>query len=241
MTLNQSEAGHIIKNCIKGFATKKFHQFITMAVSVNITDSNVTIANTIKNTSITLDLISWESLVACREEVSKSLAAKKDGNWMLHPGKNIRVSLSTYLKFIYIHIREWKKDNPTAKGVSFHEKDWQDLSEYFVSSNESQLAKKVMTTMMRLETKSKMKQNCEGCVKGYASQKDHDCLMNASTLAYVVMEKIDIKPQDFILMMAQEAAKQGFVLERPHLAYKRVKNFQMDAIKGAVINADYDF
>lgn len=212
-----------------------------MAVSVNIADSYVKIENIIKKCSITLDLNSWENLVACNEEVSKFLAAKKTGNWILHVEKNIRISISSYNNALFIHIREWKKEKPTIAGVYFYEKDWKDLQEHFVSSEESKIARKVMATIMRLETKAKMPQSCPGCVESYPSQTDHDCLMNAASLAYSVMDKIEIKPQEFILMMAQEALKQDHLLERPYQAYKRVYYLQMNAIKDEVVEADYNF
>ena len=217
-----------------------FPHSVIMAVRVNITDSSVKIENVLKNTSITLDPGAWTSLAVCSEEVAKSIIARKNGNWLLHASKNIRISTSLFHNAMYIHIREWNKNMPT-KGVSFHEKDWPQLSEHFVSSDESKLAKKVMTTMMRLETKNMMKERCEGCIHEYPSQRDHDCLMNASGLAYDVMDGINIKPQDFILMMAQEAVNQGLVLEKPHLAFKRVKTFLMDDIKDSIVEADYNF
>lgn len=212
-----------------------------MAVRVNISDSAVLIENVVRKTSITLDLTAWENLVVCSEDVAKAIADKKNADWMLHLGKNIRISTSNFNKAMWIHIREWHKDSPTCKGVTFLEKDWQDLTEYFVSSDESKLAKKVMTTILRLETKAKIKENCEGCVQSYPSQKDHECLMNAEGLAYCVMEKIEIKPEDFILAMAQEAMKQGLVLEKPHMAFKRVKSFQMEAIKDSIVENDYSY
>ena len=106
-----------------------------MAVNVNISESSVEIENVFKKRSITLDPIGWENLVGCSEEVAKSIANKKNAEWMLQPTKNIRISTSIFNKVMYIHIREWYKDNPTAKGVSFYEKDWPELSEYFVSSD----------------------------------------------------------------------------------------------------------
>ena len=114
------------------------------------------------------------------------------------------------------------------------------LSEHFVSLDENRLAQEVMTTMMRLETKNLMNENCEGCVNDYPSQKDHECVMRAPRLAYTVLEKIDIKPQDFILMMAQEAMKQGLVLHKPYLAFKRVQTFLMNDIKDDIVDADYN-
>ena len=213
-----------------------------MAVSINITDSAVKIENVLKKSSFTLGLTAWESLVDCSKEVAKSITDRKSSNWILHPAENIRISTSIFNSAIYIHIREWKKDYPTTKGVSFYEKDWPELSAYFTADrNEIELAKKVMTTILRLETQGKMKEACDGCVNSYPSQKDHECLMNAAGLAHLVMDKIVIKPQDFILMMAQEAVNQGHVLENPHMAYKRVKSFKMDAIKDAIVEADYNF
>ena len=213
-----------------------------MAVSVNISESEVTIENVIKKSSISLDHDAWENLVECSEEVAKSIADKKSSEWMLQPNKNIRINTSVFNKAVYIHIREWYLNHPTRKRVSFYEKDWPELSEHFVSSDECKLAKKVMTTMVRLETKMKMNEECEGCIKSYPSQKDHDCLMNAMGLAYRVMEKVVIKPEDFIFMLAQEAVKDGVVLKKPYEAFKRVtKDFHMNAIKEAVVEEDYNF
>ena len=212
-----------------------------MAVRVNIEESGVVIENVLRKTKFTLDHTAWENLVGCSEEVSKAIEAKKTTDWMLQPDKNIRINTNVFNKIGYFHIREWYKDYPTRKGISFYEKDWAELSEHFTTTEENKLAKEVMATMLRLEAKNLMSEECEGCVKSYGSQRDHDCLMNAALLARKVMDKIDIRPQNFILMLAQEALNQGLVLRRPHEAFVRVKRFHMDAIKDAVIESDYTF
>lgn len=212
-----------------------------MALTVNFIDSGVKIENVLRQTSIILTFDAWENFVECSEHVKKAIAEKKIGDWVLDNDKNIRVSISILNNAVYFHIREWYKDFITKKGVSFHEKDWDDLRGHFASSAEMKLGKKVMTTLMRLEAKSGMPESCEGCVNSYPSQRDHDCLMNPSMVALQVMDKADIKPEDFILMLAQEAQKEGLVLEKPHDTFKKIQRFHMQAIKDFVIANDYNF
>ena len=212
-----------------------------MALRVNISESGVNIVQEYKKASITLDGSAWEKLIECSDEVTQAIRDKTVRDWMLQPEKNIRINTSNFNNVIYIHIREWSEAYPTRTGISFFEKAWKELMMHFLPLPEMKLGKKVMTTMMRLETKSQMPKACEGCVGAYPSQRDHDCLMMPEILAHDVMDKIIIKPQDFILMLAQEAVKEDMVLERPFETFKLVNYTHMEAIKEAVVAADYDF
>ena len=212
-----------------------------MALRVNIIESGVNIEHEYKKQSITLDGNAWEKLVECSDEVVQATKDKANRDWVLQPEKNIRINTSIFNNAVYIHIREWNEGYPTRNGISFFEKAWKDLSMHFVHPAEMKLGKKVMTTMMRLEAKSQMPKACEGCVSAYPSQRDHDCLMQPEILALNVMDKIDIKPQPFILMLAQEAVKEDIVLERPYETFKLVKFTHLEAIKDAVVAADYNF
>lgn len=212
-----------------------------MALNVNFTDSGVQIENLIRQTNITLAYDAWENLIGCSQDVKKAIAEKKVGDWMLDADKNIRVSTSILNKAVYIHVREWYKEHITKVGISFYERDWDALEAHFAASEEMKLGKKVMTTLVRKEMKKLVPEACEGCCNSYPSQKDHDCLMNPGTLGRRVMDKVDIKPQDFILVMAKEAAKEGVVLERPNDTFKRIKRFHLQAIKDSVIDTDFGF
>ena len=215
-----------------------------MAAQVNFNDTGVQIDNVYRKTGFSLSQDAWDKLIEYNNEISKFLQAKKEFHWILDQDKNIRISISNFNDNVYVHIREWFNEHPTRKGVSFMEKDWKELAEELTPSPECKLGKTVMTTLMRLETKNMiMNKECEGCVNEWPSQRDHECLMSPEATARAAMDKAEneIKPQDFILMLAQEAAKEGLVLEKPHDTFKKLKQCHMDSIKDAVVKADYSF
>ena len=214
-----------------------------MALRVNFIDFGVQIDNLLKKTSITLKPSAWETFVACRDKVAASIKSRQLVDVTIDEENDIRVSISIYNNRVYLHMRQWYKHYPTKTGVTFIEQDWYELANLLKPSAESELAKKVMTTMLRLETKIMVGEQCEGCAQEWPSQTDHDCLMNPAATATLAMGKaVDkIKPQDFIWMLAQEAMKEGIVLERPHETFKRIKMFQLEDIKNAIVELDYSF
>jgi hypothetical protein len=209
-----------------------------MTVEVKFTDFGVQIINCTKKTDITLPIEAWESLVEQQDCVTKHMNAKKEASWPL--AEDIRISISLFNNHIYIHIRHWFKDHPTRKGLSLHESQWPGLCAHLIQGNdELRLAKKVMLNMMKTEVRKMIQKECEGCVKSYPSQTDHDCLMNPAICANRAIDSIKLQPQDFILKLAQEAAKETVILEKPHDAYKKVNLFHMNTIRQSVID-EYD-
>ncbi len=211
---------------------------LTMALAVHITDFGVQIDHIAKKTSITLPPDAWQNLIACREHVTSSINGKTEESWPLT--QDLRVSTSLFNNHVYIHIRHWFKNFPTRKGLSLFEKEWPELCKHLIEGNEMKLARKVMLEMMKSETKEMVSKKCEGCLKGYPSQTDHDCLMDGLYTAKSAMDDVTIKPEDFIAKLASEAVQQCVILETPYDSYKRVKMFDMDKIKQSVVN-DYSY
>ena len=70
---------------------------------------------------------------------------------------------------------------------------------------------------------AKKKTPCEGCDKGWPSQRDHACLFDT--------DLNNVSAEEFIIALAKEAAKKGIILERPHDTYKRIKLFHEEEIE----------
>lgn len=214
-----------------------------MAVQVQTTEMGVRIDNLVKQTSIMLKPYAWKNLVDCSGEVAMKINTKTEFNRILDDDNDLRVSISVYNGGVWVHIRLWYREKPTKNGVSFYENDWNDLQKHLIPSPEMTLGVKVLTTLIRLETKMMVTQSCTGCTNSLPSQTDHECLMEAEDTARHVMDAAvkNIKPHDFILMLAQEAAKQELALEAPHDTFKRLKLFHLSSIKESVVKSDYSY
>ncbi len=215
----------------------KSYHLLKMTVEVKFTDFGVQIVNCTKKTDITIPKEAWESLVECQDTVTSHVNGRKEASWPL--AEDIRISTSLFHNHMYIHIRHWFQKHPTRKGLSLHESQWPELCTHLKDTDEMRLAKKVMLNMMKTEVRKMMKKQCEGCVKGYPSQTDHECLMNPSACASGAIDSINIQPHDFILKLAQEGVKDSVILEKPHDVYKRVKSFHMNTIRQSIID-EYD-
>ena len=119
--------------------------------------------------------------------------------------------------------------------------DWHTtLAPHLTRSAETQLGVDVMKRMMEQRWREAMRKACEGCVHGWPSQRDHECLMERDTLAARVADNIDVAPRDFILQLAKDACKEDIVLEMPHQTYKRILLFHMPAIKAGLCEDEVD-
>jgi len=207
-----------------------------MALAVHITNFGVQVNHIAKKTSITIPPDAWQNLIACQEQVTSSINGKTEASWPLT--QDLRVSTSLFNNHIYVHIRHWFKNHPTRKGLSLFEKEWPEMCEHLIEGSEMKLARKVMLEMMKTEITKMIHKKCEGCLKGYPSQTDHDCLMNGFDTAKAAADDVTIKPEDFIAKLAGAALQQSVILETLYDSYKRVKLFDMDKIKQSIVN-DY--
>ena len=75
--------------------------------------------------------------------------------------------------------------------------------------------------------------NCKGCVHDWPSQRDHECLTEAKTIATYTLDTLlkDFNPAEFISLLADEAHKESVVMEMPHQTLKMIQLFHLDAMK----------
>ena len=203
-----------------------------MGVEVNVQDQGVEVRQVDKDKRVYLSKDAWQILSECRHDVEKALEKGEEFQYTLDAVKDIRVHTNKFNDKMYAHIRFWWRDRPTKIGVSMLYDDWHScLAPHLTRSPETKLGVAVMKRMVEQKMREAMHEACEGCVHGWPSQRDHECLMERKALATSVAEKIDIAPKDFIMQLAKEACKEDIVLEMPHQTYKRVLLFHMSTIK----------
>ena len=202
-----------------------------MALTVNVKDFGIELVQEEKNKSIYLPLSAWKNLVACRVELEKALEDKKEGRWTLDEDKGLRVHTNSFQNKTYIHIRVWWNEKPTKRGLALHQDGWEILKNFLLPGLEMELGIEVMKTAMREQMKQKVFDECDGCVNSWASQRDHECLMDPELTSIRAMAKVSVLAADFIEDLAKEACKQNFILETPHETYKRIRLFHLRTIE----------
>ena len=77
-----------------------------------------------------------------------------------------------------------------------------------------------------------MRSRCDGCIQDWPSQRDHECLTEARTMATDTLDTLlnDFNPAEFIALLAAEAHKVNVVLEMPHQTLKMIHLFHLDAM-----------
>ena len=78
-----------------------------------------------------------------------------------------------------------------------------------------------------------MRSTCKGCVNDWPSQRDHECLTEAKTMATYALDNLlkDLNQAEFIYLLADEARKVSVVLEMPHQMLKMICLFYLDDMK----------
>ena len=212
-----------------------------MGVTVDVQNFGVMISQPEKERQVFLYDSAWKSLAASKKKITKALKAERETQLQIDEVKDIRVHITTFQDKCYVHIRRWWNDKPTKNGVALLEEEWDQLKTHLGDNEETSLGVSVMKRMVRERMQDAMRATCEGCVKDWASQTDHDCLMERQSTAELAVKKAmkDLPVCDFIHRFAQEAAKENLVLESPHQTYKRIMMFHADEIREEVV-ADFD-
>ena len=75
--------------------------------------------------------------------------------------------------------------------------------------------------------------NCEGCQQDLPSQKDHACLMDASSTAKGCVDDLfhSLNAFEFITCLAKHAEAKKILLKRPFMTFCLVKNLKEEELK----------
>ena len=84
-----------------------------------------------------------------------------------------------------------------------------------------------------------MRARCDGCILDWPSQRDHECLTEARTMATDALDTLlkGFNHTEFIALLAAEAHKESVVLETPHQTLKIILLLQLEAIKEELLKA----
>ena len=213
-------------------------QTVNMAtVEVNVLEAGIEIREVNKERQITLSKDAWESLCACKVQLSNALSDDVETQFDLD--ENIKAHTSKYNDNIYLHIRSWWNGFPTKTGVSLRKLDWEQLEHHLKQGPDMKLGVKVLHSLISKFVGDYMRVDCEGCLKDWPSQTDHACLMNTQQLAAAAVEKAtnNLCPAQFISALANEAYKEKIVLDsRPFQLLKKLQLFHMDDIKKEILS-----
>ena len=208
-------------------------------IEINVLNHGVELKQVAKEREIFLSKEAWLSLSACRAQLDESLRCDKEIQCTLDEKRDIRAHTNTFKDKTYLHIRSWWNGRPTRTGVSMLLGDWDLLKLQLDPSDEMKLGLEVLRKMLTEGTREAMRDNCEGCVHDWPSQRDHECLMNSKSMATYTLDKLlkDLSPAEFISLMAAEAYKEGeVILEMPHQTLKRILSFHLDELKKEILS-----
>ena len=208
-----------------------------MALTVKMLDFGVDLSH--KGKSVFLPLDAWKNLVACCADVQKTLEEKEEKQWTLDDKRGLRAHVNTFNDKSYAHVRSWWNDRPTKRGVAFCKEEWDDFKAHLNPSLEMELGMQVMKKMMEEKLTEAIKNECEGCVKSWGSQRDHECLMDQEATAKRAMTTVSVLAKDFIEVLAKKARKENLILEVPHETYKRIRLFHLKTIERELLK-DYE-
>ena len=186
-----------------------------MLLSVVIQSYGVELHQPEREKLLFLSLRAWENLISCQNQITTALQAKEECSVKLNEVDDIRVHTSVFQEKVYVHIRIWWQNRPTKNGVALTPADWDKVRSYMVQSGEMTLGIEVMKRLVLKKVR-----DCEGCKKGWASQRDHTCLMQTEVL-----------PEEFIQALAKDAYKKGLILETPHDTFRRIKLFHVKELE----------
>ena len=85
-----------------------------------------------------------------------------------------------------------------------------------------------------------MREDCEGCLKDWSSQKDHECVVKAQLLLTPALERAaaNLCPEEFISAWAHKAYEEKIIVDsRPFQLFKKIQLFHLDSIKKDILTS----
>ena len=124
--------------------------------------------------------------------------------------------------------------------------EWLILRELLNVDPEIEIAIKAVTTVIEERARSDIKNKCQGCEKEWASQKDHECIMNYNALMRQCVDDqlhllTELDNLAIIVRMAKIAKQEGYILKHPDWAIRMLKCNYMDKLQeGLYTKLSYD-
>jgi hypothetical protein len=214
-----------------------------MSLVIEYQEEAVVVKQPEKGKSIVLSGAAWLKLIKLRKEVEEAIEKKEEKKWCLSDSEPLFVHTSVFKDNFYIHIRKWSNERPTGTGVALYPDQWkQELCKYLGVSDEMKLAREVIQTHIQEKLKKLIAEHCQGCEQAWASQKDHDCLMNGRALAQAHIGEA-AKPmsyQKFLVKLAQLGLEKKISIRYPWISQLAIYNLYLKDIKKEVLDM-YDY
>ena len=207
-------------------------------IEINVLDASIEIKEVHKDRQITLSKEAWQSLCACKSQLDQALQEGAEIQFDLDD--KVKATTNNFNDKTYLHIRSWWNGHPTKQGISLREQDWGQLDGHLKQGDDMTLGIEVLRRMLKRKVGDYMRLECEGCVKDWPSQRDHECLMNTQQFAAQALEKVvnNLDPTQFISAWAVEANKRKLVLDsRPMQLFKKLLVFHLEAIKKDILKS----
>ena len=206
---------------------------------VTISPLGCVISKTEKQQQVSLNHTEWMGLAEIHQHVDAFMtgrATDASRYWCLpHGGAReqhvrVRVTLSHFEGGCYTNIRVYVDNKPSRQGVTLNNSNWASVQTALGFNAEAKLGRRVFTTMLTGMLRDALVSSCEGCAKGWSSQKDHQCVMEPDIADRLLRELRPVDECSFTVELAQAAQKRSMVLERPHDCYMVCQHFLLDAI-----------
>ena len=127
----------------------------------------------------------------------------------------------------------WWNDQPTKQGVTLYIPEWYHLYSFLHFDDETNLGVDIFKDLLAEAVGTFINKNCEGCQQDLPSQKDHACLMDASSTAKGCVDDLfdSLNAFEFITRLAKDAEAKKILLKRPFMTFCLVKNLKEEELK----------
>ena len=195
------------------------------------------IINRWNQSQIFVPRLSWMKLVELKHILQHYMQNRNENNWII--GENLRVSVSLYKDCILLHIRIWSENHPTQQGVTLNVSEWNYLFSFLNYDKEEEYSIETFQKILSHRMQSIQEDNCEGCEKGWRSQKDHACLEPKHERREIngfIDEAFDsINYFEFLVNLSQIAQKRSILVKRPYEMFHHIKMIKKEELKKKIL------
>ena len=185
------------------------------------------VSNTEKGQQIALKKSEWSRLASVEPLITSfmcGVAKNESLYWILsksHHGKTeTRVTLNLINGQPFVNLRVWTDSQPTEQGVALSTAHWSSIKSALGCNDEAIMGRAIYTTMLTEKLLELRATTCEGCIRSWPSERDHECLMNTYGLTKRLLDdRPVVDPYAFVVRFAEKASEKLHRLERPMEAY----------------------
>ena len=162
-------------------------------------------------------------MAALEETISRYMRGDQTDevqSWTLsEPGRTeTRVTLSWFKESPFCNIRVFVEDKASKQGVTLNESHWSSLRTILGCGDEIKLGRELYAEMLNDLIRDLRSTRCEGCVRDWPSQKDHECLQGLTLR--IIAEKPSVDPFEFQFKLAEKARDKRLRLSNPSEIYE---------------------